>query len=134
MKINRIVILSVVASGVIGTSVLHAAKPGDFSAAQIAEIWTEIWKTTGEKIRAPKIEKLSEQQVIKRMTGKWTVMFGVMPDKLTITVNTNRLVDVSGHKDGKDWKRAGSGESSRTSLFCFWTRKDSRFHFQDRPA
>jgi len=57
--------------------------------------------------------------VIKRMTEKWTVMFGVMPDKLTITVSTNRLVEVSGHKDGKDWKKSGEWRVVSDKLVLF---------------
>jgi len=53
------------------------------------------------------------------MTGKWTVMFGVMPDKLTITVSTNRLVEVSGHKDGKDWKKSGEWRVDSDKLVLF---------------
>jgi hypothetical protein len=124
MKINRLAVLSIVAFAAIGMFVLHAAKPGDFSATQIAEIWTEIWKSADATSRAPKIEKLSEQQVIERLTGKWTVMFGVIPDKLTITVRTNRLVEVSGHKDGKDWKKTGEWRVVADKLVLFLEQDD----------
>ena len=119
MKINRLILLSVVASGLITALVAHAAKPAEFSAAQIGEIWTELWKSSDPKLLTPTIEKLSEQQATERMTGKWTVMFGVMPDKLTITIGTNRLVEVSGQKDGKDWKKNGEWRVISDKLVVF---------------
>ena len=98
---------------------LLAAKPADFSTGQIDEIWKEVWKSGDAKIEAPKVEKLSQQQVIERMTGKWTVMFGVIPDKLTISLNTNRLVEVSGQKDGKAWKKNGEWRVIADKLVLF---------------
>ena len=124
MKVNRLILLSIVASGLIAALVGHAAKPADFSAAQIGEIWTESWKSSDPKLLAPKIEKLSEQQAIEGMTGKWTVMFGVMPDKLTITIGTNRLVEVSGQKDGKDWKKSGAWRVVSDKLVVFLEQDD----------
>lgn len=116
---NRLILLSVVVAGLIAALIAHAAKPSDFSAAQIGEIWNELWKSGDPKLSMPKIEKLSEQQAIERLTGKWTVMFGVTPDKLTITIGTNRLVEVSGQKDGKDWKKNGAWRVISDKLVVF---------------
>lgn len=124
MKIRCLTILIVAASCLIVTLVLQAAKPTNFSAGQIGEIWTELWKSTDPNIRAPKIEMLSEQQVIERMTGKWTVMFGVIPDKLTIIISTNQLVEVSGQKDGKDWKKNGEWRVVSDKLVLFLEQDD----------
>ena len=108
MKSKLILFLALILSGnLFGLPILQAAKPADFTTAQIDGIWQEQWKSGGLSITEPKIEKLSEKLVIDRMTGKWTVMFGVTPDKLTISMSTNHLVEVSGQKDGKAWKKSG---------------------------
>jgi hypothetical protein len=124
MKMNRLIPFSVVAAGFLGALVLHAAKPADFSTAQLGEVWTESWKSTDPKLQAPKLEKLSEPQAMERMTGKWTVMFGVIPDQLTITISTNRLVEVSGRKDGKDWKKNGEWRVVSDKLVLFLEQDD----------
>jgi len=124
MRINRHHFLRFVASGFLAPLVLFAAKPSEFGTAQIDEIWKELWKSGDSSIREPKVEKLSEHDVIERMTGKWTVMFGVMPDELTITVSTNRLVEVSGQKAGKDWIKAGEWRVVSEKLVLFLEQDD----------
>ena len=96
-----------------------AAKPDDFSAEQIDAIWTGVWKSGDPKIKEPKIEKLSEGDVVQRITGKWTVMFGVIPDKLMISLITTRLVEVSGRKDGAAWKKSGQWRVISDKLVLF---------------
>ena len=88
-------------------SASSAVELGNFDAKQIDDIWTSVWKSGDPKTVQPELEKLSEADVVERMLGKWTVMFGVIPDKLTITLHTNRLVEVSGQKDGTAWKKTG---------------------------
>jgi hypothetical protein len=124
MKTNHLIRLSFVFSGLIAAIGVHAAKTADFSATEIGKIWTELWKSSDPNLQEPKIEKLSEQQTIERMVGKWTVMFGVLPDKLTITIATNRLVEVSGHKDGKDWKQNGEWRVVSDKLILFLEQDD----------
>jgi hypothetical protein len=98
---------------------LLAAKTEDFTKEQIGGIWEEVWKSSDPKIKEPKIEKLSERHVVERMVGAWEVMFGVIPDKLMISLSTNRLVEVSGQKDGAAWKKSGQWRviSDRLVLF-----------------
>lgn len=119
---------------------LLAAKPADFSAEQIDAIWKELWKSADPKIREPKIEKLSEYDVVKRMSGRWTVMFGVIPDRLAISLSTNRLVEVSGKKDGAAWKKSGQWRVISDKLVLFLKEEDvpsfifltgQRFHIFD---
>jgi len=124
MRINRHPFLSFVASAILVPFVLFAAKPSDFSAAQIGEIWTELWRSGGSDFRPPEVEKLSEQEAIERLTGKWTVMFGVVPDKLTIALSTNRLAEVSGQKDGKGWKKAGEWRIVSGKVVLFLEQDD----------
>ena len=101
-----------------------AAKPADFSTAQLGEIWKGYWEAADAKIREPKLEKLSERQVIERMTGKWIVMFSVVPDRIAILLDTNRLVEVSGRKDGKDWKKTGEWRVISDKLVLFLKQDD----------
>ena len=103
---------------------LLAAKPADFNAGRIDEIWKEMWKSGDVRIGAPKVEKLSEQQVMERMAGKWTVRFGVTPDKLTISLGTNRLVEVSGQKEGTAWKKSGEWRVVSDKLVLFLAEDD----------
>ncbi len=98
---------------------LYGAKPGDFSTAELAEIWTGYWKSDDPKIREPKVHSLSERDVLQRMAGKWTVMFGVIPDRLTISLSTNRAEEVSGRKDGRDWKKTGEWRVVSNKLVLF---------------
>ena len=119
MRTRRFFLLAVAAFVFAGALTLFAAKPTDFSNAQVDEIWTQLWKSGDSKIQEPKAGKLSEKIVIERMTGKWTVMFGVIPDRLTISLNTNRLVTVSGQKDGKDWKKTGEWRVVSDRLILF---------------
>ncbi len=119
MSTKRFRFPGVIASILVVVLNMLAAKPGDFNTGQIDEIWNELWKSGGTKNGAPKVEELSEQQVMKRIIGKWEVMFGVIPDKLTISLNTNRLVDVSGQKDGKAWKKSGQWRVVSNKLVLF---------------
>ena len=104
---------------VAGVFALHAAKPTDFTPSDIEATWTGLWKQVDPKISEPKIDKLSETEVTERLKGKWTVLFGVMPDKMTITIRTNRLVEVSGQKEGKDWKNDGEWRVLSGKLVLF---------------
>ena len=120
MKPKLILCLALVLSGgLFGSANLRAAKPADFSTTQIDGIWKELWKSGGPNIAEPKLEKLTEKLVIDRMTGQWTVMFGVTPDRLTISMSTNRLVEVSGQKDGKGWKKHGQWKVVSDKLILF---------------
>jgi len=103
----------------IAASRSHGANPVDFSAAELGEIWAGLWKSDNPEIREPQVESLSESEVIQRMTGRWTVMFGVIPDRLTISLSTNRVVEVSGRKDGKDWKKTGEWRVVSDKLVLF---------------
>ncbi len=113
-----------ISSGIIGLNNQIVAKPPDFTAAQVDGIWKQLWKTGDPNITEPKIEKLTEKQVVDGMVGKWTVMFGVTPDKLTILINTNQLVEVSGQKDGKVWKKSGQWKVVSGKLVLFLEKED----------
>jgi hypothetical protein len=58
------------------------------------------------------------------MKGKWVVMYGVIPDRVIITLNTNRLVELSGHKDQKDWKKIGEWRMVSDKLVLFLEQDD----------
>jgi len=109
----------VLIGSLLGSLNLKAAKPDDFTTAQLGEIWKELWKSAAPNKAEPKTEMLSEKWVMERMTGKWAAMFGVTPDKLTIQISTNHSVEVSGQKDGKAWKKSGQWrvDSGRVVLF-----------------
>jgi len=119
MNSSRFLFLSALAAILTVALLVRAAKPDDFSAEQIDAVWKEFWKSGGPKIKEPKIEKLSESDVVQRMTGTWTVMFGVIPDKLMISLSTNRLVEVSGRKDGTAWKKRGQWRVISDKLVLF---------------
>jgi|EBPBio282013_DNA_FD.fasta_scaffold10174_2 hypothetical protein len=120
MNLKRILCLVLVLScGLFGASPLLAAKPDDFTTVQLDEIWKEIWKSAAPNNPEPKVEMLSEQLVMDRMTGKWTVLFGVMPDKLTLSISPNHLAEVVGQKDGKSWKKAGQWRVDSGKLVLF---------------
>ncbi len=106
-------------SGLFGSQSLLAAKPADFTSAQLDGIWQELWKSAAPNQGEPKVELLSEQLVMDRMTGKWTVRFGVMPDKLTLSISTNHLVEVVGQKEGKSWKKSGQWRVDSGKLVLF---------------
>lgn len=99
-----------------------AASPSDLSAAQIDEIWKEVWKSDDSK--APNVEKLSEEYVRQHMLGKWTAMFGVTPDKMTIALAADKSVELSGEKDGQAWKNRGQWRVVADKLVLF-LEKDS---------
>jgi hypothetical protein len=82
-------------------------------------IWTEIWKSSDPAIKEPKIDRLSEQDVLQRMTGRWVVDFGVIPDRLTLTLHTNRAVEVSGEKQGVAWRKTGEWRVVSNKLVLF---------------
>ena len=119
MKSRRLPLLSALICAVAGVLVLHAAKPTEFSASDIDAMWTELWKSSDTRISEPKIERISEKELSERLIGKWTVLFGVMPDKVTITIRTNHLVGVSGQKEGKDWKNDGEWRVISGKLVLF---------------
>jgi hypothetical protein len=102
-----------------GAAVLMAAKPADFTNAAIDGIWKESWKSGGPTITEPKLEPLSEPMVLDRMLGRWTVLFGVIPDQIVISLSTNYLVEVSGQKSGKAWSKSGQWRviSNKVVLF-----------------
>ncbi len=125
MKTKILLCLALALSGgLFGSATLQAAKPADFTTAQIDGIWKELWKSAAPNNAEPKLEKLSEKLVVVRMTGKWTVMFGVMPDKLAISMSTNRLVEVAGQKDGKKWKKSGQWRVISDKLVLFLEEDD----------
>ena len=98
---------------------LLAAKPEDFTKDQIDGIWREVRKSSDTKINEPETEKLSERHVVERMAGRWAVMFGVIPDKLVISLSTNHLVEMSGQKDGVAWKKSGQWRVVSDKLHLF---------------
>jgi hypothetical protein len=124
MKTDRLFSVSVLATVFVGTFTSLAAKPTDFSTAEVNAIWKEVWNSADPKIKEPRIEKLSEKQVVERMAGKWTVMFGVIPDRITVSLRTNRIVEVSGQKDGKTWKKPGQWRVVSDRLILFLEEDD----------
>lgn len=51
-------------------------------------------------------------------------MFGVIPDKVAIIIRTNQPVEVSGQKDGKDWRNGGEWRAVSDKLVLF-SEKDN---------
>lgn len=86
---------------------LLAANIEDFSEQRINEIWEYVWKSDNPKINKPQTDPLTEAQVQKRLAGRYTVVFGVKPDRLIIVLHTNNVVEVSGQNDGVAWKESG---------------------------
>src|ERR1035437_1774104 len=124
MKTKYFILVSVLAVTFVAAFQLLGTKSADFSTAQVDEIWKEVWKSADPKTEEPKIEKLSEKRVIERMAGQWTVMFGVIPDKLTVLLRTNRMVEVYGQKDGKAWKKSGEWRAMSNKLVLFLKEDD----------
>jgi hypothetical protein len=124
MKPKRFTLLIILAAPFLTPFNLLAATPTDFNAVRIDEIWKQLWQSADPKVAAPKIEKLSEKQVIDRFMGNWTVMFGVMPDRLTISLSTNRAVVVAGQKGGKAWKKSGQWRVVSGKLILFLEQED----------
>ena len=59
-------------------------------------------------MKAPVIDALSEEQVVKELSGKWFITSGAFrTDKILISITTNRQVTVSGIKDGNKWEADG---------------------------
>ena len=103
----------------LGVFTLFGADTNDFKTGEVDGIWKELWKAGVPKTKEPKVQKLSERQVAERMVGNWTVMFGVIPDRLVISLATNRLVTVSGQKDGAAWKKTGQWRVISDKLVLF---------------
>lgn len=105
---------------VLTSTASFAVTPEEFSADKIQEIWPELWKMGAQEMKAPAIDPLSEQQVIKEMAGKWVMMSGSFgTDKILISVETNRQVTVSGIKDGKAWEVGGQWKVISNKLILF---------------
>ncbi|MBI3852365.1 MAG: hypothetical protein HY298_19080 [Verrucomicrobia bacterium] len=72
MRTKHFFLLSAIAAVLLPALASYAAKPVEFSTAQLDELWAEFWKSGDPKtIQEPMVEKLSEREVIERMTGKW---------------------------------------------------------------
>jgi hypothetical protein len=133
MKPKLILCLALVLSGVIFKSI--AADSKDFDSKQIDAIWPELWQPG----LPPKVESLSEPQVIPELIGQWDVdFFG--PDKTMISLKTNNQVSVGGIKDGKAWEKYGEWKvvSGKLILFLsgdsmpsFIFRKDGKIYIFD---
>ncbi len=121
MRNKFILCLTLISSGCLFISrMAFAVDPKEFTAAKIQEIWPELWKMGDQEMKAPTIDKLSEQQVIQEMAGKWGLMSGAFgTDKIFVSVETNRTVSVSGIKDGKDWKADGQWQVISNKLVLF---------------
>jgi hypothetical protein len=99
------------------STVIFAAEPEEFNADQIQKIWPELWKQGAQEVKAPEVDPLSEQQVIKEMSGRWTAQNG--PDKICIVVETNRQAAISGIKDGTAWEKSGQWKVISNKLILF---------------
>jgi hypothetical protein len=133
MKPKLFLGLALVLSVVIVNSI--AADSKDFGSKHIDAIWPELWQPGSP----PKIEPLSEQQVIAELIGQWNVDF-VGPDKTIISLKTNCQVSVGGNKDGKAWGKNGEWKviSGKIILFLpddsmpsFIFRKDGKIYIFD---
>jgi len=108
------------ALAVLTSTASFAVTPEEFSADKIQEIWPELWKEAAHEMKAPAIDPLTEQQVVKEMAGKWVIMSGSFgTDKILISVETNRQVTVSGIKDGKAWEAGGQWQVVSNKLVLF---------------
>ena len=73
-----------------------------------------------QEMKAPAIDPLSEQQVIREMAGKWVMISGALrTDKIIISLETSRQVTVSGIKDGKAWEAGGQWKVISNKLVLF---------------
>ena len=120
MKPKLILCLALVLSGSFICTITFAVDPKEFTPDKIQEIWPEIWKENDDKMKPPEIDALSEQQVVKEMSGKWFIMSGAFrTDKIFISVETNRQATVSGIKDGKAWEADGQWQVISNKLVLF---------------
>jgi hypothetical protein len=121
MKFKFLPGLALVLGGILFTSLMvFAADPRVFIPDKIQEIWPELWKEAAHEMKAPAVDALSEQQVIKEMSGQWFIMSGAFrTDKILISVETNRQATVSGIKDGKAWEADGQWQVVSNKLVLF---------------
>jgi hypothetical protein len=121
MKPRFILFLALVLSGGLHMSTItFAVDPKEFTPDKIQEIWPELWKEGAHEMKAPAIDPLSEQHVIKEMSGKWFIMSGSFrTDKIIISVETNRQATVGGIKDGKAWEADGQWQVISNKLVLF---------------
>jgi|GEM_PF-2636019 hypothetical protein len=121
MKPKLILCLALVLSGGLYVSTItFAVDPKEFTPDKIQEIWPELWKMGAQEMKAPAIDALSEQKVVKEMSGKWFIMSGAFrTDKILISVETNRQATVSGIKDGKAWEADGQWQVVSNKLVLF---------------
>jgi len=106
------------------SSMLFAVTPEGFGPAEIDVIWQELWKSGGQNGKAPPLDPLTEAEALKSITGRWVVEFGVMPDKINLSISTNHTVEVSGQKDGTAWKRSVPWKVMSDKL-VFFLKEDS---------
>ena len=100
------------ALAVLTSTASFAVTPEEFSADKIQEIWPELWKEAAHEMKAPAIDPLTEQQVVKEMAGKWFVMSGSSEtDKILISVETNRQVTVR-------------SQVSKSASIAVWSRNE----------
>lgn len=113
--------LALALGGMLFTStMIFAVDPEIFTPDKIQEIWPELWKEGASEMKAPAIDALSEQQVVKEMSGKWFIMSGSFrTDKILISVETNRQATVSGNKDWKAWEAGGRWQVVSNKLVLF---------------
>ena len=117
MKPKLLLCLALVLSGTIVTS--FAADPKDFNKKEIDAIWPELWESDSPDVKMPAVDSLSERQVIHEMAGQWSMWDGPEPDKLLISLETNRQVSVSGINDGKAWEKHGEWKVISNKLVLF---------------
>jgi hypothetical protein len=102
------------------TNFIPPSAPCGIFLDKIQEIWPELWKMGAQEMKAPAIDALSEQKVVKEMSGKWFIMSGAFrTDKILISVETNRQATVSGIKDGKAWEADGQWQVISNKLVLF---------------
>jgi hypothetical protein len=110
----------VLSGGLFSSTMTFAVDPKEFTPDKIQEIWPELWKMGAGEMKAPAIDPLAEQQVLKEMAGKWFIMSGYFrTDKIIISLATNRQATVSGIKDGKAWEAVGQWQVISNKLVLF---------------
>ena len=110
----------VLCGGLVSSMMTFAVDPKVFTPDKIQEIWPELWQEGAQDMKAPVIDALSEQEVIKEMSGQWFFLSGAFrTDKILITVGTNRQATVSGIRDGKAWEADGQWQVVSNKLVLF---------------
>jgi len=108
-------------------SPLFAQKIEKFNTQVVDELWTGLWqgmwKETDPTVKEPKIDPLTDKDVLESICGKWTAPGFMQSDGTTNTVTylfrTDHTVVLSAIDEGKAWKNPGQWRVFSNKLLLF---------------